>query len=72
MINTPNIENIVRIYGIALNNLGASLPLPYSSTGSVEANIEVDAGTQTINISARMDRSEYNGYITIEYTKTTD
>lgn len=50
---------------------GLTLPLPYTSTIANE-NIKVIIVDGNISITTSTDRSGATGYLTIEYTKTTD
>lgn len=72
-VNVSNINNVINIYGIGISSSGACFPLPYVYNNS-NAQIELVylASSQQIRITTGQDRSGINGYITIEYTKTTD
>lgn len=72
-VNVSNIENVVQIYGIGISGSGTCFPLPYVYN-NLNAQIELVylASSQQIRITAGQDRSGINGYVTIEYTKTTD
>lgn len=67
--NIENIQQIVeyKIYGISENT---TIPLPYLGTGSDSINCYVNL--TYIIISTKIDRSMYNAYATVQYTKTTD
>ena len=59
---------VMRTYGIAYNSTSkGSHPLPYSTS-----DIYYISGDGNISITTTMDRSTFNAYITIQYTKTTD
>ena len=67
------INNIINIYGIGISKSGTCFPLPYVYN-NLNAQIELVylASSQQIRITTGQDRSGVNGYVTIEYTKTTD
>lgn len=73
-IGASNIENIIKIYGIGIASTGASIPLPYSDDYYVTGNVLLDANASSgeIRMIARSDKSVFYGYVTIQYTKTTD
>lgn len=72
-VNVSNINNVINIYGIGISSSGTCFPLPYVYN-NFNAQIELVylASSQQIRINTGQDRSGINGYITIEYTKTTD
>lgn len=68
-----DVDVFTKIEGIGVRLAGGGvtlscLPIPYSGTNF----IEVYAKAVNIEISTTSDRSAYTGYITLEYTKTTD
>ena len=72
-ITTPNnIENIVDYSGFcySTSNLTNQRPIPFAAGGTND--IRVDLNTGTLRISTMSDWSGYKGYLTIQYTKTTD
>ena len=72
-VNVSNINNVINIYGIGISKSGTCFPLPYVYN-NLNAQIELVylASSQQIRITTGQDRSGVNGYVTIEYTKTTD
>ena len=72
-VNVSNINNVINIYGIGISSSGTCFPLPYVYN-NFNAQIELVylASSQQIRITTGQDRSGINGYVTIEYTKTTD
>lgn len=69
--NISNLADVVCIFGYAVNSSYTSIPLPYPDT-VLEYNVNVSADTTYISISTGRDRTQFTGYITIQYTKTTD
>ena len=71
--NISNLKSFIKIEGIAQNGtIGA--PIPLTSTGSTPAVDQITIYTNDTNIviASGKDRSSYNAYVTIQYTKTTD
>lgn len=70
-VNVSNINNVINIYGIGISSSGTCFPLPYVYN-NFNAQIELVylASSQQIRITTGQDRSGINGYVTIEYTKT--
>lgn len=69
--NISNLADVVCIFGYAVNSSYTSIPLPYPDT-VLEYNVNVSVDTTYISISTGRDRTQFTGYITIQYTKTTD
>ena len=71
--NIDNLKRILKVSGIAYNgSFGLLLPASHNNSSSV-INVYVDYGGKGVAIQTFSDRSSYGeGYITIEYTKTTD
>lgn len=69
--NISNLADVVCIFGCAVNSSYTSIPLPYPDT-VLEYNVNVSVDTTYISISTGRDRTQFTGYITIQYTKTTD
>jgi hypothetical protein len=67
-----NIGLVTDIYGISYSG-DLTHPLPYSNPDSTLCiGILYDYDYQHITVRTGTDRSAYEGYITVEYTKTTD
>lgn len=66
--NISNFNAIVNVYGSAIRSDKTSIPLPYASSNYVELYINATK----VTITTTSDRSLFNGYVTLEYTKTTD
>ena len=66
-----NIDKIVKISGVSV---GASnvLPLPYLLLSNYAYSIELYVSKTQVCIKTGNDRSSHTGYVTFEYTKTTD
>lgn len=73
--NISNLEQFTKIEGIAIRNDGTkftqSLPLVYRNTEDT-FNTTLAADNSIIEIRNDNDRSMFNAYIILEYTKTTD
>ena len=65
-----NIQNIVNIYGYASDG-SFWLPIPTVST-TLANNVNIYTTVTSIGINTGINRTSYNAYITLEYTKTTD
>lgn len=72
--DVANVDAIVKIFGIGIATTGACCPIPFSDDYSSAGNILLDANTSsgTIRLISQSDKSPFHGYITIQYTKTTD
>lgn len=70
-VNVSNINNVINLFGIGISTTGTCFPLPYVYN-NLNAQIELVylASSQQIRIATGQDRSGINGYVTIEYTKT--
>lgn len=68
-----NIDTMCKLYGTAYGS-GNMLPIPHASASSIASSIDAfltnNYGTLTIQTGS--DRSSYQGYVIVEYTKTTD
>lgn len=73
--NISNIRNFTKIEGIAIRNdetkFTQSLPLVYKNT-EMFYNTALAVDNTIIEIQTTGDRSMFNGYVILEYTKTTD
>lgn len=73
--NISNLEQFTKIEGIATRQddtkFTQSLPLVYKD---IERNYNTPLGVdaQTVSIQTNEDRSMFNGYVTLEYTKTVE
>lgn len=68
-----NIEFITNISGVAKKASGDFLPLPYLWKSSTEdVSISIFVNTTKVTVMTLNDRTDTNGYIFVEYTKTTD
>ena len=73
--NISNLEQFTKIEGIATGQddtkFTQSLPLVYKD---IERNYNTPLGVdaQTVSIQTNEDRSMFNGYVILEYTKTTE
>lgn len=73
--NITNIDKFIKVEGIATRQdatkFTQSLPLVYMSSDSAY-NTTLGVNTTSIEIRCTEDRSMFKGYVTLEYTKTTD
>ena len=73
--NISNLEQFIRIEGVSTRQdntkFSQSLPLVYKN---IESNYNTSLGVdvQTVSIQTKEDRSMFNGYVILEYTKTTE
>lgn len=67
-----NIDRIIKLYGVAWETGSTwTIVLPASSpTGS--NNINLSASGTVLNIQTGTNRTDWSGYVVVEYTKTTD
>lgn len=71
--NIDDIDTVAMIKGSAKNtNNNASVVLPHTHPNGANQSIAVTVTTTQISIQDGIDRSAYYGYVTIQYTKTTD
>lgn len=71
-VGVSNIEDVKDMRGIAIsssNNVCITLP---TSTSNYIISISYQKSSNSVEILTTNDRSAYRGYITIQYTKTTD
>ena len=66
--NISNISKIVNIFGIGIGD--NCLPLPYNIT--VVGGLQLYANNTNIVLATNIDLSTTNGYVTLQYTKSTD
>lgn len=71
--NISSIASVITLQGIAVSS-SIYLPIPYVAGSPTTANdwIHLYTTKTEIGISTLFDFSAYKGYVTIEYTKTTD
>lgn len=70
-----NIDKILSIKGFAIGNSTVeynSFALPFVEPGDDTATIKIIANKSDVRIECGSDRSAYEAYAIIEYTKTTD
>lgn len=69
-----DVKAIVKLYGIGIASTGVCCPLPFSDDYSPAGNILLDANASsgTIRLISQSDKSPFHGYVTMQYTKTTD
>ena len=69
-----DVKAIVKLYGIGIASTGATCPLPFSDDYSAAGNILLDANASsgTIHLISQSDKSPFHGYVTMQYTKSTD
>ena len=67
-----NVDKFIRVYGIAnKSNAADGRVIPYV-TATSKGNIELYQDETTITICTGNDRSMFEAYVILEYTKTTD
>ena len=72
-IGVQDIDNVVILSGIAKqSSTGNCIPLPYPSTEGDDIQIWIDNLSTVYIKTIPTWASQYHGFITIEYTKTTD
>ena len=68
-----NVDIVTNLRGIGISNYGSlSIPLADTSALTNQVALWYDKTTNQIQIKSGVDRSSFYGYVTIEYTKTTD
>ena len=72
--NVSNVEKITYIEGVGIASNGGAIPIPFVDDASKNADMLCDVSVPNANIRfiSRGDKSAFNGYITLRYTKTTD
>ena len=68
--NISNLRFVTNINGFAYST--TILPLPNIHPNGIQYAVSVGITATTINISTGTDRSSFYGYLTLQYTKTTD
>ncbi len=58
--------NVVKIYGIASDSSGFTIPLPYVDT-SDNSNVTLTVDNSKLTITTDANRSTFSGYVVIEY-----
>ena len=66
-----NLDKVISSNGCAKGS-DLQIPLPHVQTTSTTTQVRVDITPTVIEIITEYNFSTYNGYITIQYTKTTD
>lgn len=66
-----NLGIVVSAYGFGINASGTRLLIPNISTNSTH-NVQLSTTDTQIVLQVGMDRSSFSGYVTLQYTKTTD
>lgn len=69
--NISDIQTVVSLRGYA-NNGGTFMPIPQSSTSSSNGSIRLACDLSGLYVATNVDYSNNTGYVTLEYTKTTD
>lgn len=73
--NISNLEQFIKIEGIAIRQddtkFSQALPLVYKNIENAY-NTALGVDTSAVQILTDQDRSMFKGYVTLEYTKTTD
>lgn len=73
--NISNLKNFTKIEGIAIRNdntnFSQPLPLIYKNVDT-GYNTALTANNTIVGIETNNDRSNFYGYVTLEYTKTTE
>ena len=68
--NIPNIDLIVNMHGVAVRYDGDTLPIPYITFNDANmGGITIYADKVKVLIRTVTNRSNYRGYVTLEYTK---
>lgn len=57
---------VVKIYGVASDSSGFTIPLPYVDT-SANANVTLTVDNSKVTITTDSNRSTFSGYVVIEY-----
>lgn len=70
--NIENLNYFTSISGIAIKGSGNNLPIPFIHEGTLSNSIRIYAYETQVVIACGSDRTTWNGYVILEYTKTTD
>lgn len=66
-----NIDKIVCIFAVGVKSSG-TFPIPYSNTDAITNQVQFEAVTSSdIRFYTRINYSDTNAYVTLQYTKTT-
>lgn len=71
-VDVADIYEVIRLGGIAITANKYSVPLPDTNPNdnTNATRLYYNGNTKQISVQTGMDRSGYNGYVTIWYTKT--
>lgn len=68
-----DIDKATAVYGYGFTSTGGIIPLPYVVPGSYATEyVALSANRTNVSIGTGKDRSSLTGYVTLQYTKTTD
>ena len=69
--NIQNLDKIINIHGVAIRSSDKdTLPIPYSTVNPTNAGaIMMYANETKVSIGTGADRTSYEAYVTLEYTK---
>lgn len=67
-----DVDIIVKCEGIAYDSSYKSISVPYSNVDSVTYQLQLEVNRTNVSIKAKINFTGYIGYITLQYTKTTD
>lgn len=67
-----DVDLIVKCEGIAYNSSYKSISVPYSNVDSLTYQLQLEVSRTNVSIKTKIDFTGYIGYITLQYTKTTD
>ena len=74
--NISNIEQVIDMYGQyqgIVSGIFTTRPLNFHISDTASANVATYIGSDNyIKIRTQIDQSNFSGYVTVEYTKTTD
>ena len=66
-----HLATFVKLQGVAIST-NSTIPLPYATPDGISYAIQLTRTTSYIRVKTGTDRSAYQGYAIMEYTKTTD
>lgn len=67
-----DVDLIVKCEGIAYDSSYKSISVPYSNVDSLGYQLQLEVNRTNVSIKAKINFTGYIGYITLQYTKTTD
>lgn len=70
--NISNLDYVVNKINGFKSSSGQQISAPYAHPTAISGQLKIDIYSDRIAIESKFDFSGFSGYVTLEYTKTTD